>query len=78
MTVELSKKIKIKGKSVLTTLLKKVVSQQTQSTLFLVPRKMLSVRLVRDTLNPKSKSKSDNGTRFARVFSKAKAHDSQH
>jgi hypothetical protein len=27
--------------------------------------------------NPKSKSKGKNGTRFARVFSKAKAHDSK-
>ena len=54
----------------------KALSQQTQRPLFSIPQKMYTVRLVRDTLNPKSKSKGKNGTRFARIFSKAKAHDS--
>jgi hypothetical protein len=78
MTVELSKKIKINVKKCTYYTFKKVVSQQTQRPLFSIPQKMYTVRLVRDTLNPKSKSKGKNGTRFARVFSKAKAHDSQH
>ena len=78
MTVELSKKIKIKGKSVLTILLKKSSKPAHTEYPFFRSSKILSVSLVRDTLNPKSKSKSDNGTRFARVFSKAKTHDSQH
>ena len=56
----------------------KALSKDTQRVLFHYRSKFLLCALLGQAPNPKSKSKSKgkNGTRFARVFSKAKAHDS--
>ena len=52
----------------------KALSKDTQRVLFHYRSKFLLCALLGQAPNPKSKGK--NGTRFARVFSKAKAHDS--
>ena len=54
----------------------KALSKDTQRVLFHYRSKFLLCALLGQAPNPKSKSKGKNGTRFARVFSKAKAHDS--
>ena len=59
---------------------KKILSKDTQRVLFHYRDKFPLCDLVQGkprNPNSKSKSKSKNGTRCARVFSKAKAHDSK-
>ena len=54
----------------------KALSKDTHRGLFHYRGKFLLCALLGKPQTPKSKSKGKNGTRFARVFSKAKAHDS--
>ena len=55
---------------------KSIEQGHTEGTFFHYRVKFLLCALLGQAPNPKSKIKNKNGTRFARVFSKAKAHDS--
>ena len=54
----------------------KALSKDTQRVLFHYRSKFLLCALLGQAPNPKKQKQRQNGTRFARVFSKAKAHDS--
>ena len=57
---------------------KKILSKDTQRVFFHYRDKFPLCDLVQgEPRNPNSKSKGKNGTRFARVFSKAKPYDSK-